>query len=97
LKIEFQGSRATSDGGLILVLTQEENLAGLAAIHRELRAKSEAIASPQRVVLDMGQHRFRRHGAADCGAASADRIGRAAGSLVLPVLEDTGLARSRVA
>jgi hypothetical protein len=62
LKIEFQGSRATSDGGLILVLTQEENLAGLAAIHRELRAKSEAIASPQRVVLDMGQHRFRRHG-----------------------------------
>jgi hypothetical protein len=97
LKIEFQGSRATSDGGLILVLTQEENLAGLAAIHRELRAKSEAIASPHCVVLDMGQHRFRRHGAADCGAASADRIGRAGGSLVLQVLEDTGLARSRVA
>src|ERR1700687_6191172 len=35
------------------VLTQEENLAGLAALNRELVAKAEAIASPRRVVLDM--------------------------------------------
>jgi len=34
-------------------LTQEENLAGLAAINRELIAKAEAVDSPQRVVLDM--------------------------------------------
>ena len=35
------------------LLTQEENLAGLAAINRELIAKVESIDSPQRVVLDM--------------------------------------------
>jgi len=35
------------------LLTQEENLAGLAAINRELIAKVETIDSPQRVVLDM--------------------------------------------
>ena len=35
------------------LLTQEGNLAGLAAINRELIAKAEAIDSPQRVVLDM--------------------------------------------
>jgi hypothetical protein len=35
------------------VLTQEENLAGLAALNRELVARAEAIDSPQRVVLDM--------------------------------------------
>ena len=35
------------------VLTQEENLAGLAALHRELLARLEALASPRRVVLDM--------------------------------------------
>ena len=35
------------------LLTQEENLTGLAAINRELIAKAETIESPQRVVLDM--------------------------------------------
>jgi hypothetical protein len=35
------------------VLTQEENLAGLAALNRELVARVEAIASPRRIVLDM--------------------------------------------
>jgi hypothetical protein len=35
------------------VLTQEENLAGLAALNRELVKKGEAIDSPRRVVLDM--------------------------------------------
>jgi hypothetical protein len=35
------------------LLTQEENLAGLAALNRELIAKAEAVASPRRVVLDM--------------------------------------------
>jgi hypothetical protein len=35
------------------LLTQEENLAGLEAINRELVAKAEAVDSPQRVVLDM--------------------------------------------
>jgi DDE family transposase len=35
------------------VLTQEDNLAGLAALNRELIAKAEAIDSPRRVVLDM--------------------------------------------
>ena len=34
------------------LLTQEENLSGLAAINRELIARAEAIDSPQRVVLD---------------------------------------------
>jgi len=35
------------------VLTQEDNLAGLAALNRELVAKVEAIDSPRRIVLDM--------------------------------------------
>jgi hypothetical protein len=35
------------------VLTQEDNLAGLAALNRELVASAEAIDSPRRVVLDM--------------------------------------------
>ncbi len=35
------------------ILAEEENVAGLTRIHRELIAKVEAIASPQRVVLDM--------------------------------------------
>jgi Transposase DDE domain group 1 len=35
------------------VLTQAENLAGLAALNRELIARAEAAASPRRIVLDM--------------------------------------------
>ncbi|MGA2132587.1 MAG: hypothetical protein ABSH50_09865 [Bryobacteraceae bacterium] len=35
------------------LLAQEENLAGPAAINRELIAKAETIESPQRIVLDM--------------------------------------------
>jgi len=35
------------------VLTQANNLAGLAALHRELVARAEAIDSPRRTVLDM--------------------------------------------
>jgi Transposase DDE domain group 1 len=35
------------------LLTQEENLSGLAVINRELIARAEAIDSPRRVVLDM--------------------------------------------
>jgi hypothetical protein len=35
------------------VLTQADNLAGLAALNRDLIAKAEAIDSPRRVVLDM--------------------------------------------
>jgi hypothetical protein len=35
------------------LLTQEENLVGLAVINRDLIARVEAIDSPQRVVLDM--------------------------------------------
>ena len=35
------------------VLTQEENLAGLAELNRELVARAEAIDSPRRIVLDM--------------------------------------------
>ena len=35
------------------LLTQGENLAGLAALNRELVARAEVIDSPRRVVLDM--------------------------------------------
>src|SRR6202040_2294731 len=44
------------------VLTQEENLAGLAALNRELLARVEAIASPRRAVLDMDSTEVRVHG-----------------------------------
>src|SRR6202040_4319754 len=35
------------------LLTQADNLAGLAALNRELTARAETIDSPRRVVLDM--------------------------------------------
>jgi hypothetical protein len=35
------------------LLTQAENLAGLARLNRELAARAEAIDSPRRIVLDM--------------------------------------------
>src|ERR1700683_4664763 len=44
------------------VLTQEENLAGLAALNRELIGKAEAIAATRRVVLDMDSTEVRVHG-----------------------------------
>jgi hypothetical protein len=43
------------------VLTQEENLAGLAALNRELIARAEALDSPRRVVLDMDSTEIRVH------------------------------------
>jgi hypothetical protein len=50
------------------VLTQEENLAGLAAINRNLIAKAETIASPQRVVLDMDSTEIPVYGQQENGA-----------------------------
>ena len=44
------------------VLTQEENLAGLAALNRELLARAEGIDSPRRTVLDMDSTEVRVHG-----------------------------------
>jgi hypothetical protein len=44
------------------VLTQEENLAGLAALNRELLARVEDITSPHRVVLDTDSTEVRVHG-----------------------------------
>jgi hypothetical protein len=44
------------------LLTQEENLGGLAALNRELIAKAETIDSPQRVVLDMNSTEIPVHG-----------------------------------
>jgi hypothetical protein len=44
------------------LLTQEENLTGLAALNRELIARAEAIDSPQRVVLDMDSTEIPVHG-----------------------------------
>jgi hypothetical protein len=44
------------------LLTQEENLSGLAAINRELIARAEAFDSPQRVVLDMDSTEFPVYG-----------------------------------
>jgi hypothetical protein len=35
------------------LLTEEENLAGLAAINRELIGRAETIDAPKRVVMDM--------------------------------------------
>ena len=46
------------------LLTQEKNLAGLAAINRELLAKVETNDSPQRLVLDMDSTEIPVYGAA---------------------------------
>src|ERR1700722_16828790 len=50
------------------VLTQEENLAGLATLNRELVARVEAIASPPRVVLDLDSTEVRVHGRQELSA-----------------------------
>ena len=50
------------------VLTQEENLAGLAALNRELVAKAEAIDSPRRIVLDMDSTEVPVYGQQEKGA-----------------------------
>lgn len=50
------------------LLTQEENLAGLAAINRGLIAKAETIESPQRVVLDMDSTEIPVYGQQENGA-----------------------------
>jgi Transposase DDE domain group 1 len=44
------------------LLTQEENLSGLAVVNRELIARAETIDSPQRVVLDMDSSEIPVHG-----------------------------------
>jgi len=44
------------------VLTQEDNLAGLAALNRELVARAEAIDPPRRSVLDLDSTEVRVHG-----------------------------------
>jgi hypothetical protein len=50
------------------VLTQENNLAGLAARNRDLIAKAEAIDSPRRVVLDMDSTEIPVYGEQEQGA-----------------------------
>jgi hypothetical protein len=50
------------------VLTQEENLAGLATLNRGLLAKVADITSPRRVVLDMDSTEAARPaGPSSCG------------------------------
>jgi hypothetical protein len=44
------------------VLTQADNLAGLAALNRELVARVEAIDSPRRIVLDMDSNEIPVYG-----------------------------------
>jgi hypothetical protein len=44
------------------LLTQEENLAGLAALNRELVGRAETIASPGRIVLDMDSTEIQVYG-----------------------------------
>jgi hypothetical protein len=66
------GSRKIWEGGAALtsrlqsfetaLLTQEENLAGLAAVNRELVGKAETIEPPRRVVLDMDSTEIPVHG-----------------------------------
>jgi Transposase DDE domain group 1 len=50
------------------LLTQQENLAGLAVLNRELVAKGETIASPRRVVLDMDSTEIPVYGRQEQGA-----------------------------
>ena len=50
------------------LLTQAENLAGLAVLNRELVAKGETIASPRRVVLDMDSTEIPVYGRQEQGA-----------------------------
>jgi hypothetical protein len=52
------------------LLAQEENLAGLAAINRELLARAEVLDSPQRVVLDMDSTEIPVYGQHDQSACN---------------------------
>jgi len=58
------------------LLTQDENLAGLAAINRELLATVEAIESPQRVVLDMDSTEIPVYGQQEQSATAWSRRSR---------------------
>lgn len=53
------------------LLTQNDNLAGLAAINRELVARAEALASPQRVVLDLDSTEIPVYGQQELSATTA--------------------------
>jgi Transposase DDE domain group 1 len=50
------------------VLGQEENLAGLSRINRELLTKTEAMDAPRRVVLDMDSTEIPVYGEQECSA-----------------------------
>jgi hypothetical protein len=50
------------------LLTRAKNLAGLAALNRELVSKGETIASPRRVVLDMDSTEIPVYGRQEQGA-----------------------------
>src|ERR1700686_836889 len=50
------------------LLTQAENLAGLAVLNRELVAKGETIGSPRRVILDMDSTEIPVYGSQEQGA-----------------------------
>ena len=63
------------------LLAQEENLAGLAAINRELIARAEAVDSPQRVVLDMDSTEIPVYGQQEQSAYNLGNLWR---RLVLP-------------
>src|SRR5713226_1545416 len=60
------------------VLTQADNLAGLAALNRELIAKAQATDSPRRVVLDMDSTEIPVYGQQE---QSVRRVGANEGSL----------------
>ena len=59
------------------LLTQDENLAGLAAINRDLIARAEAMDSPQRVVLDMDSTEIPVYGQQKLGKEVVFRAGAA--------------------
>jgi hypothetical protein len=63
------------------LLTQEENVAGLAAINRELIATTEAVDSPQQVVLDMDSTEIPVYGRQEQSptTATANRLAPAKG------------------
>ena len=77
LKVDFQGSRVTSDGGLILVRELDEKLGFGELIDRPGQARSVLLAAAGREPPDVTV--VRSDGEVDGGVASAGWLGRHGG------------------
>ena len=79
------------------LLAEEENLAGLTAIDRELIGRAEAIHSPRRVVLDMDSTQIPVYGQQEHSAYNGHLRGTWSVSPFVPSITALGTPEGSVA